>query len=325
MNILITGGLGFIGHNVVRNLSAQGHNCILLDNETDYGFIPYRELRYLIKHREQRLPPHTNYHADIVYKHHLFPIFEEHQIDCVIHLASFPRQKVVSANPTWASEVMVTGLINLLECAASCKVDKFVYVSSSMVYGDFKDNVKESAECNPQGQYAIMKYMGEKLLIDYARRHKFNWTVVRPSAVYGDWDVEDRVVSKFMLSAMTDGILTVRGAEEKLDFTYVEDTAMGIAQAATTDQSNGKVYNITRSNEHTLTLLEAAELIVSVVGKGQIQVQDRDLAFPSRGRLCIDQARNDFDFNPAVNVEQGFKLYHKWFENSEYWQKILLK
>jgi nucleoside-diphosphate-sugar epimerase len=244
--------------------------------------------------------------------------------DAVIHLASFPRQKVVGQNPVWGSDVMSTGLVNLLELTKAYKVPKFVYISSSMVYGDFENNVTEDAPCNPIGQYGIMKYMGEKLVEDYSRKFGFDYTIIRPSAVYGELDVEDRVVSKFILAAMRNETLKVKGQNEVLDFTYVEDAAQGIVQATLSDAANNKIYNITRSADEEYTLLRAAQLAIEVAGGyGNIHPEGRDLSFPKRGRLDISRAVADFGYAPAVNVEEGFRRYHEWFKRSTYWRKLL--
>ena len=192
-----------------------------------------------------------------------------------------------------------------------------------MVYGNFRDGVKETAECRPAGQYGIMKYMGEKLVQDYASRGSFDYTIVRPSAVYGELDVEDRVVSKFMLAAMRDQTITVRGANESLDFTHVDDVAQGIALAATKPEANGNIYNITRCASKQITLLDAAALCIKIAGRGKIDIQEKDPHFPSRGRLNIDQARQDLGFNPVINAKEGFRRYHKWFRESVYWQQKL--
>jgi nucleoside-diphosphate-sugar epimerase len=213
---------------------------------------------------------------------------------------------------------MSTSLVNLLELSKNYKIPKFVYISSSMVYGNFADNVKEDTECCPQGQYGIMKYMGEQLVKDYTRRGFFDHVIVRPSAVYGEYDVEDRVVSKFMLSAMRGQVLKVNGANETLDFTYVQDAAAGIVGATLSKNAVNKTYNITKS--HSWSLLDAANLAVSIAGSGSVQVRDKDADFPSRGALNIDAARHDFGFDPKIDVEEGFKRYHRWFTESEFWQ-----
>jgi nucleoside-diphosphate-sugar epimerase len=237
-------------------------------------------------------------------------------------MASFPRQKVVEQNPLLASDVMSNGLISLLETSKRNHVKKFVYISSSMVYGDFTSDVLEAHTCRPQGQYGIMKLMGEKLVEDYHRLGAFDYTVIRPSAVYGEWDVEDRVVSKFMTKAMRGETLKVNGADEVLDFTYVEDTAMGIVLAATNDRANGQVYNITRSDDRQYTLKDAAELAIKIAGRGNLELADRDLSFPKRGRLSIMKAVRDLGYDPQVGVEEGFQRYYDWYsQNPVLWRR----
>jgi nucleoside-diphosphate-sugar epimerase len=315
MKFLVTGGAGFIGHNVVRILELQGHECIVIDTCTDYGFIPKQELTYLIAERVKRINARVR-QIDIREGQFVDTIFKTYKPNVVIHMASFPRQKVVEQNPLLASDVMSNGLINLLEKSKQHGVKKFVYISSSMVYGDFTADVLEAHTCRPQGQYGIMKLMGEKLVEDYHRLGAFDYTIIRPSAVYGEWDVEDRVVSKFMTMAMRGETLRVKGADEVLDFTYVEDTAMGIVLAAMQDIANGKIYNITRSEQRQWTLKDAAELAISIAGKGSLEIQDRDLSFPKRGRLSIMRAQRDLGYSPKVNVEEGFRRYYDWYDQN---------
>lgn len=320
MRFIVTGGAGFIGHNVVRQLEAQGHECFTLDSVTDYGFVPAAEMQYLTRERKKRMRSNIHY-IDLREHDRVKAFFSNFSFGCdaVIHLASFPRQKVVSANPVWGSEVMSTALVNLLEITKHHRIPKFIYISSSMVYGDFEDQVNEDVVCQPQGQYGIMKLMGEHLVKDYTRRGCFDHVIIRPSAVYGEYDVEDRVVSKFMLSAMRGETLKVNGASETLDFTYVEDAACGIVQATLSDKAVNGTYNITKS--HSTSLLQAAQLAVKIAGRGEVLVRDKDADFPSRGALNIDAARRDFDFDPTVDVEEGFQKYYKWFAESPYWQK----
>jgi len=319
MRFIVTGGAGFIGHNVVRQLEALGHECFVLDSNTNYGFVHKAELEYLTQERKARMKAGIHY-IDLREHKQIENFFRTFGTGCdaVIHLASFPRQKVVSANPVWGAEVMGTALVNLLELAKNFKIPKFVYISSSMVYGDFKDDVTEDYDCRPQGQYGIMKLMGEHLVRDYTRRACFEHTIIRPSAVYGELDVEDRVVSKFMLSAMRGEVLRVNGANETLDFTYVEDAARGIVQATLSPTAANRTYNITKS--HSTTLLEAATMAIKIAGRGTVEVRDKDADFPSRGSLNITAARTDLGFAPTVDVEEGFRRYHAWFKASPYWK-----
>ena len=319
MNILVTGGLGLIGHHVVNKLESLGHDVVITDTRTTYGIIPQDEIDYLMGERLKKIKTNYIYKIDISNSDNIDWLIQKHQPTIIIHMASFPRQKVVNANPAMGARTMMEGLMNLCESAKKHNVTKFLYISSSMVYGDFTDDVVEDYNCKPQGQYGIMKLSGEHIVKDYSRRNCFNHTIIRPSAVYGPLDVEDRVIAKFMLTAMRGGLLKVNGASETLDFTYVEDAADGIVAAALSENTKNKTYNITKS--HSRSLLDAANLAVKIVGQGSIEVKDKDADFPSRGALNIDAARRDFDFDPKVDVEEGFEKYYEWLSTSKYWIK----
>lgn len=314
---LVTGGHGLIGHNVVQRLQDRDEDVSVVDIHTNYGIIPQEELDYLLSERLKKLRSHTHHNVDIADTEKINDVVSTEQPEVIIHMASFPRQKVVNANPAWGADVMMKGLINLLESAKDHKISRFVYISSSMVYGDFEDQVLEDDECNPQGQYGIMKLAGEWLVKDYARRFGFEYVIIRPSAVYGPLDVEDRVVAKFMIAAMQGKTLKVNGEGETLDFTYVDDAADGVVSAATRIMSRNNTYNITKS--HSVSLLEAANMIVDIVGSGSIEVRDKDADFPSRGALNIDRARVILGFDPKVDVREGFENYYTWIKNSVYW------
>jgi nucleoside-diphosphate-sugar epimerase len=316
--ILVTGGLGLIGHNVVARLEALGHTVVITDTQTNYGIVPQDELDYLMAERRKKIKTTEIYRIDIADQDGIDFLLRKFNPDTIIHMASFPRQKVVNANPQLGSRAMSEGLLNLLENAKKHQVCKFLYISSSMVYGDFTDDVTEEAVCRPQGQYGIMKLAGEWLVRDYTRSTGMAHTIIRPSAVYGPLDVEDRVIAKFMLTAMRGGTLRVNGARETLDFTYVDDAASGIVAAVLSENTNNKTYNITKS--HSRSLLDAANLAVKIVGRGTIEVRDKDADFPSRGALNIDAARRDFGYFPQVDVEEGFQAYYEWLNNSSYWK-----
>jgi nucleoside-diphosphate-sugar epimerase len=319
MNILVTGGLGLIGHNVVQRLQDQGHDVSIIDTQTNYGIIPQTEIDYLVEERIKKIHLNGYYKYDICDSYAVNKVFNIEQPEIVIHMASFPRQKVVNANPAQGSRTMSEGLLNLLEVSQDYDTRKFVYISSSMVYGDFVDDVTEDAVCAPQGQYGIMKLAGEWLVRDYSRRTNLVHTIIRPSAVYGPLDVEDRVISKFLLTALKGGVLKVNGEQETLDFTYVDDAADGIVAAALSDNTENKTYNITKS--HSVTLLKAAQMAIKLAGSGTLEVRRKDADFPSRGALNIDAAKQDFGFSPKVDVEEGFQNYYNWLINDRYFNK----
>ena len=190
-----------------------------------------------------------------------------------------------------------------------------------MVYGDFTDNVEEWEDCNPQGQYAIMKYAGELLVKDYTRQYGLDHTIIRPSAVYGPLDVCDRVISKFFINALTGEKITVNGKMEKLDFTFVNDVATGIVQATISPNAKNETYNLTKSKG--VTLYDAAQAVKDIVGKGNIEVKQKDKDFPSRGTLSIEKAQEDFDYNPITDLKDGLNIYYTWLNHSSYWQEQL--
>jgi nucleoside-diphosphate-sugar epimerase len=321
MRILVTGGCGFIGHRVVAQLQSRGHQVRIIDNLTTYGIIPRDEHNYLVTERKKLFNPGTIVHDISIEDRYINAVFEMFLPEIVIHLASMPRQRIVNADPVKGARVMCEGLLNLVEQSHKFGAQRFVYVSSSMIYGNFTDGVREDAHCQPQGSYAIMKYTGEQLVREYTRSKNLEHVVVRPSAVYGPLDIEDRVVSRFMIGAMRDDTLTVRGPDERLDFTYVDDTVSGIVGASLGTNTRNKTYNITRSE--SITLLEAAELAIKIAGSGQISVRERDSEFPSRGSLNIDAAQSDFDFKPRVDFKQGLTQYYEWLKNSEFWRQRL--
>lgn len=318
MKVLVTGGLGLIGHNVVYRLEQQGVEVVITDTQTNYGIIPQAEVDYLISERSKIISTTKIHNVDISDHRGIDQLFKIYKFDAVIHLASFPRQKVVNANPMLGSRAMSEGLLNLLEAAKKYQVGRFLYTSSSMVYGDFEDYVTEESICRPLGQYGIMKLAGEWLVKDY-QRHGVDHTIFRPSAVYGPLDVEDRVISKFLLTAMRGGVLKVNGVNETLDFTYVGDAADGIVQSLLSNTTRNKTYNITKS--HSKTLYEAAQLAVSLAGNGTIEVREKDADFPSRGALDITAARKDFGFDPKVDIEEGFEIYYKWLSCCKYFHE----
>jgi len=164
--ILVTGGMGLIGHNVVAKLIKKKQPVCIVDTMTNYGIIPQDELVYLMSERAKKFACDEIYRVDISDRELIGAVFAKHRIRTVIHLASFPRQKVVNADPQLGSRAMSEGLLNLLEYASRNRVDRFVYASSSMVYGDFEDQVTEDSPCRPQGQYGIMKLAGEWLVRD---------------------------------------------------------------------------------------------------------------------------------------------------------------
>ena len=309
--ILLTGGLGFIGHTIVRKLEDTEHTPIIVDNKSDYdGAIDRVELEALMKERQSLFKTDvTTYFEDIVNAEALDKIIEIQKPDTIIHLAAFPRAKVVIQNPQLGCDVILKGLINLLESCKKHKVKRFVFISSSMIYGDFdQDNNPETASTNPIEPYGIMKLCAENLVRNYNRLYGLEYSIVRPSAVYGPYDVVDRVLSKFIVKAKADETLSINGEGLALDFSYVDDVADGMILCATHPKAANETFNITRSSARTL--VDAGNIIINETNSNsELIVSENDGKYPKRGALDISKARDLLGFNPTVNIEEGLKQY----------------
>jgi len=309
MKILITGGLGFIGHHLIEHLYNLGYQAIGIDSATDYDVSDSSTIETLISSRLESIPDNINiYKTDINYYSELSNIFENESFDTVIHLASFPRQKTVEKNPSLAARTMIEGTINVLR--ASSNANRFIFISSSMVYGDFNGSVDEESPCNPKGQYGILKLAGENLVKDWSRGNNIPYTIIRPSAVYGSRDIDDRIVPKFLNAAVKNQTLNVNGKDESIDFTHVDDLVDGIALAVESKQAKNQTFNMTRGSARTI--YDAAEIAVGLASTGRISVNEPDSSYPSRGTLDISKAKDILHYNPSIDIESGFEKTYQW-------------
>lgn len=316
--VLVVGGNGFIGHQISKQLrNTLKWKPYVLDNMEDYGILDRKQLKKLHSMR-QNAGKYDVYNCDITNFKKTESYFKKFRPHTVIHLASFPRQKVVNENPLKATAVMCDALVNMLELCVKYQVKHFMYFSSSMVYGDFEDMVREHEPCKPKGQYAIMKYMGEQLVEDYNRRKGLQYTIIRPSAVYGPYDVEDRVVSKMLLNAMRGQEVKVNGANEILDFTYVEDIGVMIERVLDAPHANAmnRVYNLTSCQDEPQTLLDCAKIVKRLIPKAQIQINERDQSFPRRGRLSNNKINMYFANKQRTDLKKGLYMYASWLKDN---------
>jgi len=309
--ILLSGGLGFIGSTIVRKLENTDHETVIIDNQSDYdGAIDQEELQRLMKWRKDsfQFPP-TTYTNDIVNTLSMNTIFANEKPDIVIHLAAFPRAKVVKRNPQLGCDVILKGLINLMEASLRHGVKRFVFISSSMIYGDFEYEVNpETATKDPIEPYGIMKLCAENLVRNYNRLYGLEYSIVRPSAVYGPYDIVDRVLSKFIVKAKLNQPMFINGEGLNLDFSYVDDVADGMILAATHENAANETFNITRGVSRSL--LDAGKLITEYTNSSSLlEVKPNDGLYPKRGTLDISKARDLLGYDPKVDIEEGLKTY----------------
>jgi nucleoside-diphosphate-sugar epimerase len=229
MKYLITGGLGFIGSKIIEQLSNDGHSITCVDNKDTYGIISSVGLNKLMSWRTRNWDNKniSTINGDLLDRDVCLRAFKNRP-DVVIHLATYPRAKIVDEDPIQGIPKVIGTTTNLLWHASKFGTKKFVYISSSMVYGDFVDGTKEDSNTKPQNIYGEAKLTGERLTKLFAKRDGLNYIIVRPSGVYGPGDLPDRVVSKFFAKAMNNETITLHNGENKVDFTYRDDAASGI-------------------------------------------------------------------------------------------------
>ena len=310
MKILVTGGKGFIGAMIVEML-CKDHSVIVVDNEDTYGIMTKAQLNKLFEWRMRNWDSErvSFIRGDILDRNTCLKAFSHHP-DVVIHLATYPRAKIVDNDPIVGIPKVIHTTTNLLWHASKFGVSKFVYVSSSMVYGDFKDGTKEDAKTKPKNIYGEAKLTGERMVKLFAKRDGLNYAIVRPSGVYGPGDMPDRVVSKFFAKAMKNETITLHNGNNKVDFTYREDTAAGIVKASLSPVSNVS-FNITQGQ--ATSLLTLAEKIIDITdNKSDIEDIGDHVLYPSRGTLDISRAKDLIDYKPEYTLDEGLKSYYEW-------------
>ncbi len=314
MKFLVTGGLGFIGTKIIEKLSNDGHKVVCVDNKDTYDIIPKSQLEKLIAWRTRNWDTKNTQiiEGDVLDRDVCLKAFKTNP-DIVIHLASYPRAKIVDENPILGIPKVIGTTTNLLWHASKFNTKKFVYISSSMVYGDFTDGTREDSNTKPTNIYGEAKLTGERLTKLFAKRDGLNYVIVRPSGVYGPGDLPDRVVSKFFDRAMKNQTITLHNGENKVDFTYRQDAAYGIIKAATSEVANTS-FNITAGNATSLRTL--AETIIDITGsKSEVQDIGMHKLYPLRGTLNINRARDLLDYSPQFSLRQGLESYYDWIKN----------
>ena len=313
MRILVTGAYGFIGSRIVERLLEMGHDVTAMDNKETYGVITTEELQKLYTWRQRNWTKAVaRAEGDVTDRNDVLSAFKPRP-DYVIHLASYPRAKIVNNDPWIGVQNVIGGTVNLLWHCQHMPVKKFVFVSSSMIYGHFSDGTREDAVTKPNNLYGEAKLTAERFVKHYHQQHGVDYVVVRPSGVYGPGDMEDRVLSKFFANAMNNRTITVHDGDNKVDFTYIDDTAEGIIKATLSEVSN-RSFNITAGN--ATSLRTAAEKIIALTGsKSDIVDTGAHKLYPRRGTLDITRAMDLLGYEPKNSFDQGLQNYYEWLQN----------
>ena len=311
LKILVTGGQGFIGSWIVEKLSQMGHRVTTLDSEETYDVIERESLDKIYQWRQRNWKRVTKIQGNVTMP--LDRVWLRKQ-DIVIHLASYPRARIVHNHPEMGVENIVVGTTGMLQDCVEYGVKRFVYVSSSMIYGDFADGADEKTVPNPINIYGEAKLTGERLTQQFNRAFGLEYVIARPSGVYGAGDIPDRVLSKFFDAAMNNQDIAVHGTDNRVDFTYVEDAADGIIRCALEKQAANKIFNITAGSANSLG--EAAKKIIQLTGsKSQIKDTGKNKLYPNRGTLDVSQAQQLLGYQPQHSFDQGIAKYYEWLQN----------
>ena len=322
MNILILGGHGFIGSHTARQLIDRGHSVCIADIHHRYGEYPDWEYEPVLRQRLDYIGNHRQYIGNVSNREFLESVFDAEKPDRVIDLATYPNAKMVKKNVVDATNNMISATAIALDLSAKYNIQRFILASSSMVYGDF-DAIgaapDETAHCNPLTLYGSYKLQCEKMCQIWHREYGLEYSLLRPSALYGTRDMIVRVISKLAVNAITNKKMIVQGPENKLDFSWVEDVASAFVQATVHPAAANQIFNCTRGNGRRI--IEAAELVCEHI-PADIVVEPHDSFYPNRDTLNSNKLQQLTDWKPTVDIEQGIPQYLNWFLSQEFLNRL---
>jgi nucleoside-diphosphate-sugar epimerase len=323
--VALVGGGGFIGHNLALHLQRLGAEPHIIDslqvnnlgaftsgwnpspnNDVYVSFINQR----LDLLRAAKIPLHVidcrDYHAFSYCMGAIKP-------NVVIQLAAIAHANRANKDPFSTFDHSMRTLENALDTVRD-KKPHFIFFSSSMVYGNFEgEAVTEDRRCEPMGIYGALKYGGEKLVIAYNQVFDLPYTIIRPSALYGERCVSRRVGQAFIENALRGQKLTINGdGSDGLDFTYIGDLVQGVALAIGNEASRNQVFNMTYGGARTLN--QMADLMKEHFPGIKVEHHPRDALMPERGTLSIEKARRLLGYEPQFPLEKGFVNYIKWYK-----------
>ena len=311
--IFITGGAGFIGAHLVDLLAKAGDQVIVYDSARSYAspIVNKTYPRSLERRHEMLSGKAEIIEGDIRDVLHLYNTITSVKPDRVVHLAALPIADKSNIYPQEAVSVNYNGTVNVLNAVKDLSnFKKFVNISSSMVYGDFERTpCDEDHPKNPREVYGATKLSAEIMVRAYGIRFGLPYVIVRPSAVYGPTDTNRRVSQLFLERALAGEPLVLHNnGKSRLDFTFVEDLAMGVFLAAKSDVV-GETFNMTRGEGRSLA--ELAEIIAKHIPGTKCeyrQMEERERR-PERGAMDIAKARHMLGYDPKYNLEDGMARY----------------
>jgi|WetSurMetagenome_2_1015567.scaffolds.fasta_scaffold00689_9 UDP-glucose 4-epimerase len=319
-NILVTGGAGFIGSHLVGRLIAAGNRVTVLDN------LSSGTKDNLKNHLENKNL--TFVEGDVRDRKLLITLTKS--IDIAYHLA-VQCLRVSINNPEINHEVNATGTLNLCMACLENNVNRFIYVSSSEVYGTaITIPMSEDHPLRPMTVYGASKAAGELYTLAYHKTYGLNSMVIRPFNSYGPRShfegAYGEVIPKFVLRLLNNLPPVIFGnGEQTRDFIFVTDIVKGMLLASECDEMIGQAVNIARGREVSINML--AEIIAKELGKSEIR-PSYQAARPgdvTRHYAAATKANKMFGFTADTDIEDGIRKYIHWFLSQGYDYKTLLK
>ena len=321
--ILVTGAAGFIGSHLVEQLLSKGSDVIGLDNINDFYDVALKHHNLKIlndhPHAEKKF---TFIRGDITNLGLLQILFNEYEIDYVIHLAAMAGVRPSIENAPYYQKVNVEGTENLLECCKEHGIKKFIFASSSSVYGN-NEKVPFSEDDSvdrPISPYAATKKAGELLCYVYHYLYDMDIVCLRFFTVYGPRQRPDLAIHKFSQYIVNKKAIPFFGdGSTSRDYTYVDDIIDGVMKTFAWLKKHQNVYEIINlGNNKPLTL---DELVKEISNNFDYEVLIDKQPLPKgdvqRTYADISKAQELLKFKPKTNIKDGLKKFYEWF-NSYY-------
>ena len=327
--ILLVGGCGFIGHNLALYLKKLGADPVIVDslginnllsftdkdisNKKLYTSILNNRLELLNSSGIQLIVQDArDYHAAC-------KVYAEINPDIIIHLAAVSHANKSNKDPHSTFDHSFRTLENTLDFSKNKKIH-VIYLSSSMVYGNFdSQEVNEETICKPIGIYGTLKYSGELLVKAYNQIFDLPYTIIRPSALYGERCVSRRVGQIFIENAIQGKDIIINGdGEEQLDFTYIEDLINGIALCCENKNSINQIFNLTFGKSRKIN--ELINVLKKEFPNLKVKYNEKEKFMPERGTLSVDKAKELLGYSSENSIESGYLKYIKWYK--DFWNSL---
>jgi len=311
MKYLITGGAGFIGSHLCEELLKKG-SVVCIDNFDNYY---KKEIKEKNISKILKSPSFKVYNSCITDHKKLKEIFEEEKPDKVIHLAAMAGVALSKEQPFLYDKVNILGTLNLLELSKEYNIKKFIFASSSAVYGERKEiPFKETDQIGHlASQYASTKRIGEVLCYHYSTVHEIPSICLRLFGAYGPRGRPDTAPQRFTQAIANGETITLYGdGDASKDFTYISDIISGIISALDRDLTF-EIINL--GSSEPIELKDFISLIEEVVGKKAIIKKLPSLSGDvSKTYADIKKAKEILDWEPKISLKEGIAKTHEYYK-----------